>query len=157
MSNGCFPLELIQHIVRDATQNVKTLCVLHTTWVPLIRPLIFDILVADGQCDILAWQDLFMSAPDIPDHIRHVTLAPEGITPEDPVIVEDFLHCFPQVRSLALLSFELNYSVLVPSPLCTIHSLILYNCLLDNILPDLKYAFPHLTVLHIVDFVAGNL
>ncbi|PBK83625.1 hypothetical protein ARMGADRAFT_1037791 [Armillaria gallica] len=157
MSNGRFPLELIQHIVRDAAQNAKTLCMLHTTWVPLIRPLIFDILVTDSQCDILTWQDLFTSAPNIPDHVRHIMLAPERMTPGDPVVVEDFLHCFPQVWSLALLSFELDYSVLIPSPLSTICSLILYNCLLDNILPDLKYAFPHLTVLHIIDFVAGNL
>ncbi|PBK66573.1 hypothetical protein ARMSODRAFT_1021370 [Armillaria solidipes] len=157
MSNGHFPLELISLIVRDAARNVKTLCLLHSTWVPLIRPLIFDILVADGQCDILAWQDLFTSAPDIPNHVRHVTLAPEGMTPGDPVVVEEFLHSFHKVLSLALLSFELDYNILALSPLRTVRSLILHNCLLDNVLPDLKYAFPHLTVLHIVDFVAGNL
>ncbi|SJL12743.1 uncharacterized protein ARMOST_16174 [Armillaria ostoyae] len=117
----------------------------------------FDILVADGKCDVLAWCDLFASAPDIPRHVRHVMLAPEGMTPGDPVVAEDFLRRFHRVLSLALLSFELDYNVLALSLLHTIRSLILHNCLLDNVLPDLKYAFPSLTVLHIVDFVAGNL
>ncbi|KAK0431154.1 hypothetical protein EV421DRAFT_1743360 [Armillaria borealis] len=157
MSNRHFPLELISLIIQDAAQNVKMLCLLHSTWVPLIRPLIFDILVADGQCDILAWQDLFTLAPNIPNHVRHVTLTPEGMTLGDPVVVEEFLHCFHKVLSLALLSFKLDYNILALSPLRTVRSLILHNCLLDNILPDLKYAFPHLTVLHIIDFVARNL
>ncbi|KAK0431612.1 hypothetical protein EV421DRAFT_1911705 [Armillaria borealis] len=157
MSNRHFPMELISLIIRDAARNMKMLCLLHSTWVPLIRPLIFDVLVADGQCDILAWQDLFTSAPDIPNHVRHVTLALEGVTLGDPVVVEEFLHCFHKVLSLALLSFELDYNILSLSPLRTVRSLILHNCLLDDVLPDLKYTFPHLTVLHIVDFVAGNL
>lgn len=157
MSNGRLPLELIGHIIQDAMHNVKTLCLLHSTWVCLARPFLFDILVANGHCDILAWCDLFMSTPDIPRHVHHITLAPEGITPGDPIMVEDFLHHFDHALSIALLSFELDYDVLALSPLLTIHSLILHNCVLDNVLPDLKYAFPNLTVLHIIDFVAGNL
>ncbi len=79
------------------------------------------------------------------------------MTPGDPVVAEDFLHRFDWVLSLTLLSFELDYNVLASSLLRTIRSLILHNCLLNNVLPNLKYTFPSLMVLHIVDFVTGNL
>lgn len=151
------PVEILAKIISNGEQNTKLLTLVHKSWISFGCSSLFKVIIADSQCDILAWMDLFNHAPDILFAIRHVTIAPEGYTTGDPVTPEQFIGYFPRLRSVAVLSLELDYQLLSNKPLESVRCLVLNNCYLPSALPFLRTAFPNLCLLHIIDYVAGSL
>ncbi|KAK0432385.1 hypothetical protein EV421DRAFT_1742353 [Armillaria borealis] len=149
------PQETLDVIMGYAPDQLKVLSLVNTFFRDTSDLHQFKSVTANLLCDLGAWLALLEVRPSVSSAVQDVTITGNSTGDDRHLMTaEEFLMQLPYVRSVQLLSYNLNFPSISKQPLSTVHRLRLHNGIVSNIWLDLPAAFPFLNSLNIIDYVA---
>ncbi|KAK0490003.1 hypothetical protein EDD18DRAFT_1358985 [Armillaria luteobubalina] len=114
--------------------------------------------VREGECDLPACWSLLEKNPSIEQYVKRVVFIGEVLVLDDsgkPITSSMVLRRLSNLTTISCNAFELDWLALAGDPIVTLRLLQLRCCQLpDTVWTDISTAFPSLSYLRIIDFVA---